>query len=256
MGVVNVTPDSFSDGGQVRGDAAVARALALLQAGADLIDVGGESTRPGATPVDERDEIDRVVPVIKALRAKTDAPISIDTMKPAVALAAAAAGANIWNDVLALRAPGALETAGRLDIPVILMHMRGEPRTMQSAPDYEDVVSEVATFLAQRAQAAAEAGVRALWADPGLGFGKTLAHNLALLNAIDRLKAKTRLPILIGASRKSMIEKIEGRSSSAGERVGGSVALAMIAAKNGADVVRVHDVRETAQALAVWRAAG
>jgi len=254
MGVLNVTPDSFSDGGRWREGDAVAHALAMLDAGADVIDVGGESTRPGAAPVDERVEIERVTPVIKALRERTDAPISIDTMKPAVALAAVAAGATIWNDVLALRAPGALETAGRLNVTTILMHMRGEPRTMQDAPAYGDVLEEVAAFLRERAEAASAAGVESIWVDPGLGFGKTMAHNLALLRGAKRLKAKTGLPVLIGASRKSSIEKIEGVASSPDGRVGGSVAFAIRAAEFGAGMIRVHDVRETVQALKVWRA--
>jgi dihydropteroate synthase len=254
MGVLNVTPDSFSDGGRWREAGALEHALAMLEAGADVIDVGGESTRPGASPVDEPTEIARVAPVIKALRDLTDAPISIDTMKPAVALAAVAAGATIWNDVLALRAPGALETAGRLNVTTILMHMRGEPRTMQDAPAYDDVLEEVAAFLRERAEAASKAGVESIWVDPGLGFGKTAAHNLALLRATARLKAKVGLPVLIGASRKSSIEKIEGVASLPEERIGGSVALALRAAENGAGMLRVHDVRETVQALKVWRA--
>lgn len=254
MGVLNVTPDSFSDGGKWTGARAVEQGLAMAEAGADVIDVGGESTRPGAAPVDERAEIERVVPVIQGLRAKTDAPISIDTMKPAVALAACAAGASMWNDVLALRAPGALETAGQIGAPVILMHMRGEPRTMQDAPHYEDVVAEVISFLRARAEAAQRAGAPAVWVDPGLGFGKNLEHNLALLRAIPEIKRATGLPVLIGASRKSMIQRIEGVISDADARIGGSIALALHAALAGADMVRVHDVRESVQALKVWRA--
>lgn len=254
MGVLNVTPDSFSDGGKWTGAGAVAQALKMAEAGADLIDIGGESTRPGAAPVDERTEIERVVPVIQAVRAATDAPISIDTMKPAVALAACAAGASMWNDVLALRAPGALETAGRIGAPVILMHMRGEPRTMQDAPQYEDVVAEVIGFLRTRAEAALRAGAPAVWVDPGLGFGKNLEHNLALLRAIPQIKRATGRPVLIGASRKSMIQRIEGVVSDPQTRIGGSVALALHAAAAGADMIRVHDVRETVQALKVWRA--
>ncbi|MGE3143877.1 MAG: dihydropteroate synthase, partial [Hyphomonadaceae bacterium] len=237
------------------GEHSSVEALALLEAGADLIDIGGESTRPGATPVSDDAEIARVVPVIASLRARTGAPISIDTMKPSVAKAAAAAGATIWNDVRALGAPGAVEAAASLGLPVILMHMRGEPRTMQQAPHYDDVVTEVAAFLAARAHAAKAAGVADIWVDPGLGFGKTLAHNLALLAGLSRLKAETGCPVLIGASRKSMIEKIEGAPSRPEERIGGSLALALRAAENGADMLRVHDVRETVQTLKVWRAA-
>jgi dihydropteroate synthase len=255
MGVLNLTPDSFSDGGRWSGASAVARALDMLGAGADIIDIGGESTRPGAEPVDERAEIERVTPIVCALRRQTDAPISIDTMKPAVALAAFAAGATIWNDVLALRAPGALETAAALKAPVILMHMRGEPRTMQANPDYEDVVGEVIDFLRARVEAAQERGLSDIWVDPGIGFGKTLAHNLALLSAVGRMRAEIGRPVLIGASRKSFIGKLDPNSDPATGRVGGSLAAALLAAQNGAEMLRVHDVEETAQALKLWRAA-
>ncbi|HWA01442.1 MAG TPA: dihydropteroate synthase [Caulobacterales bacterium] len=254
MGVLNVTPDSFSDGGRFAGREAAAHALELIEAGADLIDIGGESTRPGAEPVDERVEIERVTPVIRALRAKTNAVISVDTMKPAVALAAFAAGAKIWNDVLALRAPGALESAIALKAPVILMHMKGEPRTMQRDPVYEDVVAEVIQFLRARVQAAEQRGVKDIWVDPGIGFGKTLAHNLALLNAVARIRNEVGRPVLIGASRKSFIARLDPKSDAATGRVGGSVAAALIAAQNGAGMLRVHDVAETAQALKLWRA--
>lgn len=256
MGVLNVTPDSFSDGG-VHEQAAAAHALAMIEAGADIIDIGGESTRPGAAPVDEGQEIARVVPVIAALRASTKAPISIDTMKPAVATAALQAGASIWNDVAALQAPGALETAAALRRPVVLMHMQGEPRTMQDDPRYEDVVAEVITFLKARADAAAAKGVEEIWVDPGIGFGKTLAHNLALLNNVGRIREETGRPVVIGASRKRFIAAIDERAKQAGrDRLGGSIAAALIAAQNGADMVRVHDVAETVQALKVWRALG
>ena len=256
MGVLNVTPDSFSDGG-VHEQAAAAHALAMIEAGADIIDIGGESTRPGAAPVDEGQEIARVVPVIAALRASTKAPISIDTMKPAVATAALQAGASIWNDVAALQAPGALETAAALRRPVVLMHMQGEPRTMQVDPRYEDVVAEVITFLKARADAAAAKGVEEIWVDPGIGFGKTLAHNLALLNNVGRIREETGRPVVIGASRKRFIAAIDERAKQAGrDRLGGSIAAALIAAQNGADMVRVHDVAETVQALKVWRALG
>lgn len=254
MGVLNVTPDSFSDGGQSDG-AAAPRGLAMLEAGADILDVGGESTRPGAEPVDEGEEIARVVPVIAALRAATRAPISIDTMKPAVARAAMQAGASVWNDVLALRSPGALETAASLHRPVVLMHMQGEPRTMQANPHYEDVVAEVIAFLCERVQAAAAKGVEDVFVDPGIGFGKTLEHNLALLANIDRIARETGRPVVIGASRKRFIQAIDERATDAGrDRLGGSVAAALIAAQKGAAVVRVHDVPETVQALKVWRA--
>lgn len=254
MGVLNVTPDSFSDGG-THEQAAGPHALAMLEAGADIIDIGGESTRPGAAPVDEGQEIARVVPVIAALRAATKAPISIDTMKPAVAMAALQAGASIWNDVAALQAPGALETAAGVRRPVILMHMQGEPRTMQNDPHYGDVVAEVIAFLNARVRAAATKGVEDIWVDPGIGFGKTLAHNLALLNNVGRIREETGRPVVIGASRKRFISAIDERAKDAGrDRLGGSVAAALIAAQNGADMVRVHDVAETVQALKVWRA--
>ena len=253
MGILNVTPDSFSDGGADEG-AAAPRALAMLEAGADIIDIGGESTRPGAAPVPEGEEIARIVPVIAALRASTRAPISIDTMKPGVARAAANVGANIWNDVRALQSPGALETAAAMHAPVILMHMQGDPRTMQEKPAYEDVVGEVIAFLRARVAAAEKAGLSQIWVDPGIGFGKTLAHNLALLNAVERIGAETGRPVLIGASRKSFIAKIDPSATQAEHRLGGSIAVALRAAMQGAAMLRVHDVAETVQALKVWRA--
>lgn len=254
MGVLNLTPDSFSDGGSSEG-AAAPRALAMLEAGADIIDIGGESTRPGADPVDAHEEIARVVPVIAALRSATKAPISIDTMKPQVAVAAMSAGASLWNDVAALQAPGALETAASLQRPVILMHMLGEPRTMQAAPRYDDVVAEVIAFLRARVAAAEAKGLNQIWVDPGIGFGKTLEHNLALLNNVGRIAEETGRPVLIGASRKRFIAAIDERATDAGKaRLGGSIAAALLAAQNGAAIVRVHDVAETVQALKVWRA--
>lgn len=256
MGVLNVTPDSFSDGGRWDG-AAAPRALAMLEAGADIIDVGGESTRPGAASVDDHEEIARVVPVIASLRAASSAPISIDTMKPTVAMAAVAAGATVWNDVMALRGPGALETAASLHRPVVLMHMQGEPRTMQADPRYDDVVAEVIAFLRERVAAAKAKGIDDIWVDPGIGFGKTLEHNLALLNATQRIAEETGRPVVIGASRKRFIAAIDERASNAAEgRLGGSVAAALLAAQKGAGMVRVHDVVETVQALKVWRAVG
>jgi dihydropteroate synthase len=254
MGVLNVTPDSFSDGGQWEG-AAAPRGLAMLEAGADIIDVGGESSRPGAAPLDEGEEIARVTPVIAALRAATKAPISVDTMKPAVARAAVNAGATMWNDVNALRAPGALETAASLHRPVVLMHMQGEPRTMQANPHYDDVLAEVIAFLRDRVAAAEAKGIADIFVDPGIGFGKNLDHNLALLANVDRIARETGRPVMIGASRKRFIQAIDERAKDAGkDRLGGSVAASLIAAQNGAAMVRVHDVAETVQALKVWRA--
>lgn len=254
MGILNLTPDSFSDGGAHAGDA-LDHARAMLAAGADIVDVGGESTRPGAAPVSEAEEIARTAPVIAALREATGAVISIDTTKPSVAEAAMTAGAAIWNDVAALQTPGALDMAAKLRRPVVLMHMLGEPMTMQNDPRYGDVVVEVIAFLRARVSAADSAGVSDIWIDPGIGFGKTLAHNLALLNAVDRIGLETGKPVLIGASRKRFIQAIDGRAVDAGkDRLGGSVAAALLAAQNGAAMVRVHDVAETVQALKVWRA--
>lgn len=257
MGIVNVTPDSFSDGGKF-GDAqaAVDSALQMIEDGADVIDVGGESTRPGADVVGEADEIARVVPVIEGVRRASGAAISIDTMKPAVARAAMAAGATIWNDVNALRAPGALEAAADLGCDVVLMHMQGEPRTMQANPAYDNVVRDVIAFLRARAHAAMMAGIPAekIWIDPGIGFGKTLAHNLALTRAVGAFKEEAGFRVLYGASRKSFIARIDPAAKDAGERLGGSLAVAIHAASLGADMLRVHDVRETAQAMRVWRA--
>jgi dihydropteroate synthase len=254
MGVLNVTPDSFSDGG-VHEQAAAPHALAMFEAGADIIDIGGESTRPGAESIEQGEEIARVVPVIAALRASTKAPISIDTMKPAVAMAALQAGASIWNDVAALQSPGALETAASTQRPVILMHMQGEPRTMQCDPRYDDVVAEVIAFLKARVAAVAAKGVEDIWVDPGIGFGKTLEHNLALLRNVARIRDETGRPVVIGASRKRFISVIDERARDAGrDRLGGSIAVALLAAQNGAAMVRVHDVAETVQALKVWRA--
>jgi dihydropteroate synthase len=251
MGVLNVTPDSFSDGGRfLSPEAAVAQGVRMAAEGAALIDVGGESTRPGADPVSEPEELQRVIPVIERLRAATDAVISIDTSKPAVIRAAAAAGAGLVNDVRALREPGAIEAAAASGCAVCLMHMQGEPRTMQHAPRYQDVVGEVRAFLAARAAACREAGIGAarLVVDPGFGFGKNTEHNLTLLSRLAELAADG-LPVLVGLSRKSMLGTLTGRQP--GERVAGSVALAVIAALNGARVVRAHDVAPTVDALKV-----
>jgi dihydropteroate synthase len=256
MGVVNVTPDSFSDGGRFLDPAAaVAQARRLLAEGADALDIGGESTRPGAAPVSEAEEAARVLPVIAAIRSESDVPISVDTIKPAVARQAVAAGATIWNDITALDAPESLATAADLGCRVVLMHMQGTPRTMQVQPRYEDVVGEVEAFLAARAEAAIGAGVRpgAIWLDPGIGFGKTLAHNLALLANLDRL-ARLGFPILLGVSRKSFIKAIDPSATEASDRLGGSLAAGLWGVQAGVAAVRVHEVRETVQALKMWSA--
>jgi dihydropteroate synthase len=258
MGVLNVTPDSFSDAGRhAAPDAAFAHARRLIAEGADILDVGGESTRPGAAPVPEAEEIARVGPVIRDIRAASAIPISIDTMKPTVARAAVAAGATMWNDVSALRqAPDSLRTAADLGCDVVLMHMRGEPRTMQTAPRYRAVASEVREFLARRAEAAMAAGVapEKIWLDPGVGFGKhMIRHNLPLLAALDSIVG-LGFPVLLGVSRKSFISAVDGGGAPAGQRLGGSIAGALWGAAAGVSAVRVHDVRETVQALRVWRA--
>ncbi|WP_439472608.1 dihydropteroate synthase [Brevundimonas sp.] len=258
MGIVNTTPDSFSDGGRHDSvEAAIAHGLKLAADGADILDIGGESTRPGAAPVSVEDEIARTAPVIAGLRASGWAgPISIDTMKPEVAAVAVGAGADIWNDVAALGfSPASLPTAVDLGCGVILMHMKGEPRTMQDAPHYDDVVSEVVDWLAVRAGEVMAAGIPAerLWLDPGIGFGKTLAHNMALTANLERLGA-TGLPVLYGASRKRTIAAIDPTATDSSDRLGGSLALALEAARRGAAIIRVHDVRETVQALSVQAA--
>ncbi len=251
MGILNVTPDSFSDGGRFTGaSAALEHALAMIEAGADFIDIGGESTRPGAEPVSAEAEIARVVPVIEALGPHCPVPISIDTSKPAVMRAAVAAGAGLINDVRALREPGALETAVELGVPVCLMHMQGEPRTMQAAPAYGDVVAEVRDFLLARAAACEAAGMprQRILLDPGFGFGKALAHNLSLLKHLDALVA-TGYPVLAGLSRKSMLGQVTGLPVE--RRLAPSLAAAVLAARAGARVLRVHDVGETVAALAL-----
>lgn len=257
MGIVNVTPDSFSDGGRLDGiETAVAHAMGLVAQGADVLDIGGESTRPGAEPVSAADEIARTVPVIEGVRALWAGPVSIDTMKPEVARAAVAAGATLWNDVSGLSfSPDSLAVAADLGCDVVLMHMKGEPQTMQAAPVYDDVVAEVVGWLAARADAAMAAGVarERIWLDPGIGFGKTLAHNLALTARLDRLTA-LGFAVLYAASRKRTIAMIDPTAGHPGDRIGGSLALALEGAARGADMVRVHDVRETVQALKVQAA--
>ena len=254
MGIVNVTPDSFSDGGAHAGaEAAIAHGLRLAAEGADVLDIGGESTRPGAAAVTLEEEIARIVPVVERLARETSLPISVDTSKPAVMRAAVAAGAGMINDVRALRADGALDAAAALGVPVVLMHMLGEPRTMQDAPDYDDVVADVHRFLAERIFAAEMAGIpkKRLVVDPGFGFGKTTAHNLLLLRQLARF-GDLGVPVLAGLSRKRTLGELTGRDVDA--RVHASVAAAVLAAEYGARLVRVHDVAATVDALKVWRA--
>jgi dihydropteroate synthase len=251
MGILNVTPDSFSDGGRFHHlDAALSGARMMAGDGADIVDVGGESTRPGAQPVGLADELERVVPVVEAIASELSVSISIDTSKPGVMEAAVAAGATMINDVLALRADGAIETVRDLQVPVCLMHMQGLPRSMQNNPRYDDVVSEVREFLLGRIDACVSAGMDEdkIIIDPGFGFGKTLQHNLTLLAHLDVL-VDTGVPVLVGLSRKSMIAAMLDRPMDS--RVAASTALAMIAAQKGAAMVRVHDVAETADALNV-----
>lgn len=253
MGVINVTPDSFSDGG-LHFDAgrAIEQGEKLIEEGADLLDIGGESTRPGAAPVDLAEERRRVLPVLKAL-ADGKIPMSVDTRKPELMREALACGADMVNDVGALVAPGALEAVAASPAAVCLMHMRGEPGTMQANPGYEDVVREVSDYLSARVAEAERAGIarERIVADPGFGFGKNLEHNLALLRSLPRL-GTLGVPLLAGLSRKAMLGSITGRE--VGDRVHASVAAALLAVQNGASIVRVHDVAATRDALAVWQA--
>jgi dihydropteroate synthase len=256
MGVLNVTPDSFSDGGlHLDPAAALERAMRMAEEGAAILDVGGESTRPGAAPVAAVEELRRVMPVIERLAASLEIPVSIDTRKPEVMREALSAGASMVNDVSALAAPGALETVAGSDAAVCLMHMQGEPGTMQAAPRYGDVVGEVLEFLRDRAAACNAAGIarERLAVDPGFGFGKALEHNLALLAGLPAIAADG-LPVLAGLSRKRMIGAMTGRPE--GERLAGSLAAAVVAAINGARIIRAHDVRATVDALAVLAASG
>ena len=254
MAVLNVTPDSFSDGGSHTSyDSAVNKALELLEQGASIIDVGGESTRPGAPDVSLEDELNRVIPVIKALREKSDCVISIDTSKAIVMQKAVKAGADIINDVRALQEPEALQTAAALDVPICLMHMQGQPRTMQAAPSYVDLISEINEFFMQRITACEKLGIdkKQIILDPGFGFGKTLAHNYEILNKIDAFKT-LGCEVLAGLSRKSMIGNLLNRDTN--ERLAGSLAGALIAAQKGAKIIRVHDVAQTSDVLTVWQA--
>ena len=253
MGVVNITPDSFSDGGAfLAPDAAIARALRLADEGAAIVDIGAESTRPGARPTDETEELARLLPVLRALSA-LPVPVSVDTRRPAVMRIALAEGASMINDIEALAEPGALDAVAGAGCAVCLMHKKGDPATMQQDPRYDDVVGEVSAFLAARVAAAEAAGIARdrIVIDPGFGFGKTLEHNLELLRNLRRLGAPG-IPMLAGLSRKSMLGRITGRA--AGDRVAASVAAALLAAQRGATILRVHDVAETRDALAVWKA--
>ena len=255
MGIVNATPDSFADGGEhATVEAAIAHGLKLAGEGADILDIGGESTRPGADEVPLEEELRRVVPVIEALAQRVSIPISIDTSKPEVMRVAVAAGAGMVNDVYGLRREGALDAAAELGVPVVLMHMLGEPRTMQANPEYDDVVGEVHRFLAERIFAAEMAGIpkRRIVVDPGFGFGKNARHNLQLLAQLRRF-TELGVPVLAGLSRKRTIGELTGRDDPR-ERVFGSVAAHLIAAQNGAMLLRVHDVAATVDALKVWNA--
>jgi dihydropteroate synthase len=253
-GIVNVTPDSFSEAGEhFDVQRAIEHGVRLVEEGADLLDVGGESTRPGAQDVDVATEIARIVPVIEVLARRVAVPISVDTSKAEVMRAAVGAGAGLINDVYALRRDGALDVAASLGVPVCVMHMQGEPRTMQDAPHYDDVVADVHRFLAERLFACQMAGIdkKKILVDPGFGFGKSLEHNLALLRGLDRFPELA--PVMVGLSRKAMIGTLTGRER-AQDRAAGSAAAALIAAQRGAAIVRVHDVVPTRDALAVWQA--
>ena len=256
MGVINTTPDSFSDGGalyqgeQLDIDCALSRAAALVAEGAQIIDIGGESTRPGAAPVSPDEECDRVLPLLEKVCAQLDVIVSVDTSTPQLMSEAAAAGAGIINDVRALGREGAVQAAAATDLPICLMHMRGSPKDMQNTPKYEDVVQEVTQFLEERVEACAKADIARsrLILDPGFGFGKTVAHNLQLLQGLPQL-AQLGLPLLVGFSRKSMIEKLIGRQVD--QRLPASLALAVLAVERGAGIIRTHDVAATADAVAM-----
>jgi dihydropteroate synthase len=254
MGVLNITPDSFSDGGAWQGTSqALEHAARMVEDGADLIDVGGESTRPGSDGVSVAEELKRVLPIIESLHAELKVPISIDTSKTEVMLAAIGAGAGMINDVNALRAEGAVEAVASLGVPVCLMHMQGQPRSMQQEPHYDDVVTEVSEFLLQRAAVLQQAGVRQrdIVLDPGFGFGKSQAHNIQLFRAIPRMAA-LGYPLLIGVSRKSMLGAITNQPVES--RVHASVTAAVLAAQGGASILRVHDVAATVDGLKTWQA--
>lgn len=251
MGILNITPDSFSDGGRNQSvQNALSNALKMIEQGVDILDIGGESTRPGAAAVGVQEELERVIPVIEKVRQHSDIPISLDTSKPQVMQAGIEAGASMVNDVNALRADGAVDVVAKLQVPVCLMHMQGQPRTMQQNPQYEDCVSDVIHFLQERIHACERAGIAAnnIALDPGFGFGKTLAHNVQLFNAIPRF-LDLGFPLLIGVSRKSMLGAITDKPVE--QRLASSIAAATIAAQYGAHIIRVHDVDETVDALKV-----
>jgi dihydropteroate synthase len=253
MGVVNITPDSFSDGGRFRDpQAAVSHARRLAEEGADIIDLGGESTRPGAAPVSEQEETERIIPVLREL-SFLEKPISVDTRRPAVMKAALAAGASMINDIQALTEPYALEAVAATGCAVCLMHMKGEPATMQREPRYDDVVGEVQAFLKEAVRRVMFAGIGRdrIVVDPGFGFGKTVQHNLAVLRRLPEF-ASLGVPLLAGLSRKSTIGHLTGRP--VGERLAGSLTMALLALQGGAKILRVHDVRETRDVIAVWEA--
>ena len=259
MGILNVTPDSFSDGGELMNDSGLVslskvleRAEQMVNAGAAILDIGGESTRPGAKEVSSQQEIDRVLPVVEAVKRNLDVIISVDTSNPELIRQCPAAGAGLINDVRALAREGALEASASAALPVCLMHMQGSPKDMQNAPGYDDIITDIAGFLAQRVKACNDAGIAndRILLDPGFGFGKTLEHNLELLSRLDELQA-LKLPLLIGVSRKRMIGTITGRSEK--DRIPGSIAAAVIGVMNGARLVRTHDVAETVDALKICK---
>ena len=253
MGIVNVTPDSFSDGGKFfNAELAIRHGVQLASDGANILDVGGESTRPGAVPPDTDEELRRVIPVISALSKLADISVSIDTSNPKVMTAAVAAGASMINDVRALRNPGALQAAKDCDVPICIMHMQGQPQTMQNTPSYDDVVAEICSFLQQRVNACIAAGIRSenIILDPGFGFGKSLVHNLTVLQNLSRFQ-DLGYPVLAGLSRKSMIVKLLGYEPES--RLTSSVILALKAAENGANIIRVHDVKETIEGFTLAR---
>ncbi|MCW8944670.1 MAG: dihydropteroate synthase [Sedimenticola sp.] len=255
MGILNVTPDSFSDGGRfISHDVALKRALAMVAEGADILDIGGESTRPGAPAVGVQQELDRVIPVIQSIVSELPVPISVDTNKAAVMREAVAAGAGLINDVMALQGEGALAAAKELNVPVCLMHMQGSPRTMQQNPQYSDVVADVKVFLSDRIQACIRAGIprERLLLDPGFGFGKTLAHNLILLRQMDQLKS-LNLPLLVGISRKSMIGTVLD-DAPVDQRLYGGLACAVLAIERGAAIIRTHDIKPTADVIRMTHA--